>query len=169
MVRKFDHEASLLDANAPDYAEKLAKLQADKQAYQLAECQKRAERFSTDLQIRFELGLLYFQMGKITEAIKEFQKAQGNPHRRIQAMGYLGQCFARRGINDLAATTYQDAIKEKVVFDEEKKELIYLLGCVYEKMAKRDEAIAQFRLIYAVDAGYKDVGEKIDAYYSGQS
>jgi tetratricopeptide (TPR) repeat protein len=169
MVRKFDYQASLLDASAPDYADKLAKLQADKQAYQLAECQKRAEKFPTDLQIRFELGQLYFQMGKITEAMKEFQKAQGNPHRRIQALSYLGQCFARRGINDLAATTFQDAIKEKVVFDDEKKELIYLLGCVYEKMAKKEEAIAQFKLIYAVDVGYKDVAEKIDAYYSGQS
>ena len=45
------------------YAEKVAKLQAEKQAYQLAECQKRAEKFSTDLQIRFELGQLYFQIG----------------------------------------------------------------------------------------------------------
>jgi tetratricopeptide (TPR) repeat protein len=169
VVRKFDHQASLLDANAPEYADKLAKLQAEKQAYQLAECQKRAERFSTDLQIRFELGQLYFQMGKITEAMKEFQKAQGNPHRRIQALSYLGQCFARRGINDLAATTFQDAIKEKVVFDDEKKELVYLLGSVYEKMAKREEAIAQFKLIYGVDVGYKDVAEKIDAYYGGQA
>jgi tetratricopeptide (TPR) repeat protein len=169
VVRKFDHQASLLDANAPEYADKLAKLQAEKQAYQLAECQKRAERFSTDLQIRFELGQLYFQMGKITEAMKEFQKAQGNPHRRIQALSYLGQCFARRGINDLAATTFQDAIKEKVVFDDEKKELVYLLGSMYEKMAKREEAIAQFKLIYGVDVGYKDVAEKIDAYYGGQS
>ena len=169
MVRKFDHQASLLDANAPDYPDKLAKLQAEKQAYQLAECQKRAEKFSTDLQIRFELGQLYFQMGKITEAMKEFQKAQGNPHRRIQALSYLGQCFARRGINDLAATTFQDAIKEKVVFDDEKKELVYLLGCVYEKTAKREDAIAQFKQIYAVDVDYKDVGAKMDAYYGGQT
>jgi tetratricopeptide (TPR) repeat protein len=169
MVRKFEYQASLLDPNAADYADKVAKLQADKQAYQLAECQKRAEKFSTDLQIRFELGQLYFQMGKITEAMKEFQKAQGSPHRRIQALSYLGQCFARRGINDLAATTFQDAIKLKEVFDDEKKELTYLLGCVYEKMAKREEAIAQFKIIYAADVGYKDVAEKIDAYYSAQS
>jgi len=169
VVRKYEHEASLLDVNAPDYADKLARLQAEKQAYQLAECQKRAEKFPTDLQIRFELGQLYFQAGKITEAMKEFQRAQGNPHRRIQAMSYLGQCFARRGINDLAATTFQDAIKEKVVFDEEKKELLYLLGCVYEKMEKREDAIAQFKLIYAVDVDYKDVAAKMDAYYGGQS
>jgi tetratricopeptide (TPR) repeat protein len=169
MGRKFDDQIARLDSSTPDYADKLAKLQAEKQAYQLAECQKRVERFPTDLQIRFELGQHYFQMGKITEAMKEFQKAQGNPHRRIQAMSYLGQCFARRGINDLAASTFQDAIKEKVVFDDEKKELVYLLGCVYEKMAKREDAIAQFKLIYAVDVGYKDVAEKIDAFYGGQT
>lgn len=169
MTRKFDEQIAQLDQAAPDYADKLAKLQAEKQAYQLAECQKRAERFPTDLQIRFELGQHYFQAGKITEAMKEFQKAQGNPHRRIQALSYLGQCFARRGINDLAASTLQDAIKEKVIFDDEKKELVYLLGCVYEKMAKREDAIAQFKLIYALDVGYKDVAEKIDAYYGGQT
>jgi len=99
--------------------------------------------------------------------MREFQKAQSNPHRRIQALSYLGQCFARRGIHDLAATTFQDALKEKVVFDEEKKELIYLLGSVYETMGKRDDAIAQFKIIYAADVGYKDVADKIDAYYDG--
>ena len=168
MSRKFDHEISLLDAAAPDYAEKLAKLQAEKQAYQLSECQKRAERFPTDLQIRFELGQLYFQLGRINDAMKEFQRAQQNPHKRIQALSYLGQCFARRGIHDLATSTFQDAIKEKAVFDEEKKELIYLLGCTLEKMGKRDEAIAQFKQIYAVDVGYKDVSDKIDAFYGSQ-
>ena len=55
------------------------------------------------------------------------------------------------------------------MFDEEKKELIYLLGCVLEKMGKREEAIEQFKLIYEVDIGYKDVAEKMDAYYGGQS
>jgi tetratricopeptide (TPR) repeat protein len=167
MGRKLEHEMSQLDVNAPDHAEKLAKLQAEKVAYQLAECQKRAERFSTDLQIRFELGLLYFQAGKIGEAIQEFQKAQGNPHRRVAAMNYLAQCFAKRRMYDLAIRTLQTALKEKVVFDEEKKELIYNLGCVLEGMGKKDEAVKQFELIYEVDIGYRDVGAKVDAFYAG--
>jgi len=164
-IRKFEHQASLLDVNAPDYNDQVQKLQVERQAYQLAECQKRAERFPTDLQIRFELGQLYFQNGKIGEAIKEFQRAQINPHRKIASMNYLAQCFARRGINDLAATTLQDAIKEKIVFDDEKKDLLYQLASIFEKMGKRDEAIAQFKLIFAVDASYKDVSAKIDEYY----
>ncbi len=168
-LRKYDHLIEQLDANAPDYAEKVARLQAEKQAYQLAEAQKRVEKYPTDLQFRFELGQLYFQAGKISEAVKEFQKAQANPHRRIQALSYLGQCFARRGINDLAASTLEDALREKTVFDDEKKELLYVLGTVLEKMGKPKEAIDQFKQIYAVDIEYKDVAAKVDAYYSGQS
>jgi tetratricopeptide (TPR) repeat protein len=167
-LRKFEHEISQLDPNALDHSEKLAQLEAEKQSYQLAECQKRAERFPTDLGIRFELGQLYFKLGKMSEATKEFQKSQMNPHKKIPSMNYLAQCYARRGINDLAATTFQDAIKEKLVFDDEKKELVYNLGSILEKMGKPEEAIAQFKLIFAVDSGYKDVEAKIDAYYGGQ-
>ncbi len=168
VARKYDYAISQLDPNAPDYAEQSAKIQADKLAYRLAECQKRVERFPMDLLVRFEMGQLYFQAGKITEAIQEFQKAQSNPHKRVQALYFLGQCFARRGINDLAARTLQNAIKEKVIFDEEKKDVIYALGCVLEKMGKREDAIEQFKLIYEVDAAYKDVAAKIDAYYASQ-
>jgi tetratricopeptide (TPR) repeat protein len=159
-LRKMDHEISQLDPGAADYEEQLARLKAEKQAYQLAECQKRVERF--------QMGQLYFQAGKIGEAIKEFQKAKGNPHKAIAAQNYLAQCFSKRGIHDLAATTLQEAIKEKVGFDDEKKELIYNLGCVFEKMDKKEDAIAQFKQIYAVDADYKDVSKKMDDYYSGQ-
>jgi len=72
-------------------------------------------------------------------------------------------------MNDLAARTLQNAIKEKVVFDDEKKELIYNLGAVLDAMGKKDEAAEQFKLIYEVDIGYKDVQERVDAYYAGQS
>ncbi len=167
-IKKFNHLISLLDPAAPDFTQETARLESERQIFQLQECQKRAERYPTDLQIRFELGELYFQTGKITEAIGEFQKAQANPQRRLQSLGYLGQCFARRGMNDSAVRMLQNAIKEKPVFDEEKKELIYQLGCVFEKMAKPEEAIEQFKQIYETDIGYKDVGAKVDAYYAGK-
>jgi len=145
-----------------------SRAERDGDAYRLEECQQRAEAYPNDLQIRFELGELYFQTGKIGEAIKEFQKAQNNPHRRSQSLGYLGQCFSRRGMNDVAARTLQSALKEKLVFDDEKKELIYALGVVLEKMGKKEEAIEQFKQIYEVDVEFKDVSAKVDAYYSGQ-
>jgi tetratricopeptide (TPR) repeat protein len=71
-------------------------------------------------------------------------------------------------MNDVAARTLQSALKEKLVFDDEKKELIYALGVVLEKMGKKEEAIEQFKQIYEVDVEFKDVSAKVDAYYSGQ-
>jgi tetratricopeptide (TPR) repeat protein len=166
--RKYDYQIAQLDSSAPDYADKVRVLEAEKQVYELTECQKRAERFPTDLQIRFELGQLYFRAGKISEAIAEFQKSQNNPHRRVGSLSYLAQCFATRKMYDMAARTLQNAIKEKPVLDDEKKDLIYNLGSVLESMGKKEEAIEQFKIIYEVDIGYKDVSSKIDKYYSGQ-
>ena len=83
-------------------------------------------------------------------------------------MNYLAQCFAKRKMFDMAAKKLQEALKEKVGFDDEKKELIYNLGCVLESMEKKEEAIEQFKLIYETDIGYKDVAAKVDAFYAGQ-
>ncbi|HMP81253.1 MAG TPA: hypothetical protein PKA41_00935 [Verrucomicrobiota bacterium] len=166
--KRFDHELEQINPFTPDHAEKSAKLKADKLAFQIEECRKRVEKFPTDLSIRYEMGTLYFQAEKIGEAIQEFQKAQGNPHKRISSMSFLAQCFGKRRMFDLAARTLQNAIKEKTAFDEEKKELIYNLGCMLENMGKKEDAIEQFKQIYETDIGYKDVAAKVDAYYAGQ-
>jgi tetratricopeptide (TPR) repeat protein len=168
VAKKFEHQISQLDSSNPDYAERVAQLQAEKQTYLLTEAKRRADQFPTDLQLRFELGVLYFQAGKIGEAIQEFQKAQANPHRKVASMNYLAQCFSKRRMFDLAAKTFQNAIRKKPVFDDEKKELVYNLGVVLEQMGKKEEAIEQFKLIYEIDIGYKDVAAKVDEYYASQ-
>ena len=168
IVRQFDFQIAQLNPFDEATAAQTAVITARKLEFQLAETQKRAEKYPTDLAIKFELGLLYFQAGKIGEAIAEFQKAQGNPHKRLTAMSYLAQCFAKRKMFDLAAKTLQNAIKEKPGFDEEKKELTYQLGCVLESMGKKEEAIEQFKIIYETDISYKDVSAKVDAYYAAQ-
>jgi predicted Zn-dependent protease len=167
-VRQYDFQIAQLNPFDEGTSEKIAAINAEKTAFQLAECQKRVEKYPTDLAIRFELGQLYFAAGKIGEAIAEFQKAQQNAHKRIAAMSFLAQCFAKRGMNDSAVRTLQNAIKEKPAFDEEKKDLIYQLGCVFEKMGKKAEAIEQFLIIYESDVTYRDVGAKVDAHYAGQ-
>jgi tetratricopeptide (TPR) repeat protein len=168
IVRQFDFQISQLNPFDEGTAEKTAAITAEKISFQLAETQKRVEKYPTDLAIKFELGVLYFQAGNIGEAIAEFQKAQGNPHKRLAAMSYLAQCFAKRKMFDLAAKTLQNAIKEKPGFDEEKKDLTYQLGCVLESMGKKEEAIEQFKIIYEMDISYKDVSAKVDAFYAGQ-
>jgi len=168
MVKKMDHQIAQLNPFAADHADQIAQIKAAKMEFKLTECKQRAEKYPTDLGIRFELGQLYFEAGKMSEAMGEFQKAQQNPNKRIAAMSYLAQCFAKRGMNDSAVRTLQNAIKEKAAFDDEKKDLIYNLGCVLEAMGKKTEAIEQFLQIYETDIGYRDVAAKVDAHYAAQ-
>jgi tetratricopeptide (TPR) repeat protein len=164
----FDLQASRVDPNASDAAAQVTAIQASRETFLLEDARRRAEANPTDLHVRFDLGELYFRAGRITEAIGELQKAQNNPNKRIASMVLLAQCFARRNMNDLAARKLQDALKEKIVFDDEKKEIHYQLGCILEKMTKREEAIEQFKIIYEADISYRDVADKVDSYYASQ-
>ena len=167
-LAKFDQRLQAVPADAPDRAAEQAAIRAERAAWQLEDAKQRSEANPTDLGIRYELGELYFHAGKLGEAIAELQKGQNNPNRRIAAMNLLAQCFAKRNMNDLAVRKFREALKEKLVFDDEAKELGYQLGCVLEKMGKADEAIEQFKLIYEQDVSYRDVMAKVDAYYAAQ-
>ncbi len=167
-LAEFEHLEESLDKTAADYETQLAALYARRQTWRLEETKRRADSNPTDLHLRYELGQLYLESGKLGEAIAELQKAQNNPNKRIPAMSLLAQAFARRGMNDLAARKLQEALKEKLVFDEEAKDLRYQLGCVLEKVNKPAEAIEQFKLIYEQDVSYRDVMAKVDAYYAAQ-
>ena len=68
LVRRFDHQITEVNPFDAGHAEAVAAIQAEKLAFQLAECQKRVDKFPTDLAIRFEMGALHFQAGKIGEA-----------------------------------------------------------------------------------------------------
>ena len=164
-VKQFDHQIEQINPFAPDHAAQVEQLKAAKLEYQVSECQKRVERYPTDLAIRYEMGALYYQIGKYSEAIQEFQKAQQNPHKKLAAMNNLAKCYEKKKMFDFAARTLQNAIKEKLIFDDEKKEMTYNLGAVFESMGKKDDAIEQFKLIYEVDSSYKDVAAKVEASY----
>jgi len=134
----------------------------------LSDAKRRMESNPSDLHLRFELGELYLQAGRYTEAIAELQRAQNNPNRRIPSMSLLGQAFAARGMNDLAARKLSEALKEKPVFDEEAKDLHYQLGLVLDKQGKAAEAVEHFKVIYEQDIGYRDVAQKVDSFYEKQ-
>jgi tetratricopeptide (TPR) repeat protein len=165
-IKKYEAALEQLDPRAPDYAEKSAQFKAALDNYTLDEARQRVERYPGDLAIRFELGELLFKAGKFSEAGVEFQKAQANPHKRLQAMSLLGQCFAARGMNDMAARQLQNALKEKPVFDDEKKEITYALAVIFEKMGRQNEADDLFKQVYEVDMGFKDVAAKVEASYT---
>jgi tetratricopeptide (TPR) repeat protein len=154
------------DPEAPRYREELVELGKQKADFILAEAKDRVDRNPTDLAAHFDLGTALFDAGQFQDAISHLQRARMNPAVRLKAMGRLGQCYVARNMNDLAAKTLADAVAELVVMDAVKKELLYNLGLVYEKMEKKEEALDCFKQIYEVDYGYNDVATRVESSYS---
>ena len=123
------------------------------------------ERNPTDLQLRFELGEALVVAGQYTEAIAELQRARQNPNVRLRAMSLLGQCYTEKSMLDLAVKQFKDAASEMLAMDATKKETLYKLGLVYEKMDRKEESLACMKEIYEVDYGYLDVAKRVESSY----
>ncbi|MEW6534679.1 MAG: tetratricopeptide repeat protein [Candidatus Auribacterota bacterium] len=125
------------------------------------------EQKPADKELRYQLGRLYFEMNKIDKAIKEFQLAVQEPRYRLRAHNYLGLCFMAAKMFDLAEVQFTTALKEsgKNVMDTFTKEIIYNLAAVYENTGHIGKAVDQYKEIYKVDIGFKDVADKIRQTY----
>jgi tetratricopeptide (TPR) repeat protein len=131
----------------------------------IADAQERVKRNPTDLQLRFELGDNLFNAGRFREAVPELQRARQNPHTRLKAMKVLGCCYGELGMLDLAMKQLEEASREIVSMDEMKKEVVYNLGLIYERMGDVEKALANMKQIYEVDYGYRDVAQRVESSY----
>jgi tetratricopeptide (TPR) repeat protein len=131
----------------------------------IEEVKKRLERNPTDLQLRFELGEHCVNAERFREAVPELQRARQNPNARLKAMNLLGVCYCELGMLDLAMKQFEDAAREIVTMDPMKKEIVYNLGIVYEKMGEREKSLNCMKQIYEADYGYKDVAKRVESSY----
>jgi len=131
----------------------------------IEETKKQLERNPTDLQLRFELGEHLVSAQRFREAVPELQRARQNPNARLKAMNLLGVCHRELGMLDLAMKQFEDAAKEITTMDPMKKEIVYNLGIVYEKMGEREKSLNCMKQIYEADYGYKDVAERVESSY----
>ena len=131
----------------------------------IEEVKKRLERNPTDLQLRFELGEHFVNAQRFREAVPELQRARQNPNARLKAMNLLGVCYCELGMLDLAMKQFEDAAREIVTMDPMKKEIVYNLGIVYEKMGEREKSLNCMKQIYEADYSYRDVAERVESSY----
>lgn len=166
-IEDFERE---IEANpdAPDIEDKraqVAEIRRQRASVVINEAKVRVDRNPTDKTLRYELGQAYFNAGLYTEAIPELQQAKSNPNIRIKAILMLGRCFERKNMNDLAKTSLTEAAKELVVMDAVKKEVLYELANVLEKMGDKTGSLDALKEIYNADYGYRDVAKRVEASY----
>ena len=150
---------------AAEHASHLEELKRQRAELFLEEAKKRVERNPTDLQLRLELGEILVNLGNYKDAISELQRARQNPNVRLRAMNLLGKCYTERKMFDLAANILSAAAGELVQMDNVKKEIVYNLGLVYEKMSQEEKSIECMKQIYEVDYGYRDVAGRVESSY----
>lgn len=157
------------DPNSPDIEEKrarIAEIRLERGMVVINEARTRVERNPTDKQLRYDLGQAFFNAGMFQEAIPELQQAKSNPHIRNKAMLMLGRCFERKNMNDLAKGSFGEALKELAIMDATKKEVLYEMAMVCEKLGDREGYLESLKEIYNADYGYRDVAHRVESSYS---
>jgi len=159
-------------AAAPDSSEKqekqeaLNRKRAERSQVMIEEARERVRKNPTDRKLRFELGEHLYHVEDYSEAIPELQQAKSNPHLRIRAMLLLGRCFSQKSMYDMAAGQLAEAAEELSSMDHTKKDLLYELGLVYEKMGETAKSLECMKQIYEVEYGYRDVAQRVESSYT---
>lgn len=156
-------------AKAPNDAAAKAKLDAARKEladFKVSESKRYVERYPNDYAARYAYGVLLLESGQVDPAIAQFQQSQKGPQVRVNSLIGLGRCFKAKKLFDLAVAQLNTAKNELTNMDDTKKEVIYELGACYEAMGKPESAIEEFKVIYSEDIGFRDVADKINAFYS---
>ncbi|HBM16567.1 MAG TPA: hypothetical protein DD381_09545 [Lentisphaeria bacterium] len=126
----------------------------------------RIEVYPNDLQLKYELALIYWETRELDHAIEQFQLAQKHPKYNFSSNVFLGKCFYEKGHNELAIDQLGKVIKMENYEDKELLESIYYLGLAFEKANDSSNAKECFKKVYSVSSKYKDISDKIQKYFS---
>ena len=168
-VQKIKDLESDIDSGGEGVEDKkaqLAELRSASIDQQIKESELRVERNPTDPQLRFDLGNHLFIAERFRDAIPHLQKAKNNPHIRIRSMLMLGRCYDEMKMYDLAIGSLSDANGEVLAMDNTKKEILYNLGLVYDKLGDKEHSLESFKEIYNADYDYRDVAKRVEESYS---
>jgi tetratricopeptide (TPR) repeat protein len=131
----------------------------------VTQAEARVRAHPNDGEFHFQLGEALYKVGQYKRALGELQQGLKQPSVRYQALNLMGLSFMNQGMMDLAVKRFADAESELPVMDEQKKEIAYNLGLAYEAIKQHDKALEQWKKIYEVDMGYRDVSHRVEASY----
>ena len=130
---------------------------------EIEEYRKRSERQPTELSHKFNLGVRLLQIGQIEAAASEFQRTVADPRFRLKSHKFLGVCFGKKNMHDLAVKNYSAYLT--TVDDgksDEAKEVRYLRARQHEQAGKKEEAISDLENLVEMDLSYKDCAARLE-------
>jgi tetratricopeptide (TPR) repeat protein len=161
-------QAKILAAKSAGKIDEIPSLEAKLLEVELGEYKKRAERQPTEMSHQFSLGQRYFLSGQIDQAASAFQRAGADPRFKRYCHRYLGECFAKKGLLDLAAGELSSAAR--LIQDEysaESKDVLYRLGTIYQEMGRKSDAIETYTKLVKIDLAFKDAAQRLGKLQAG--
>jgi len=162
-------EAELaLDPGNAAKAQELKTVRSKLIQHKMGIAKERVERYPNDFGYHFDYGQLLFEAGNYDASLQHLQKAQNNPNVRTKAMLFMGRAFNATGKYDMAVDQLKTLKGELQIMDDLKKSTIYDLASALESSGHQDEAMQEFKELYQNDIGYRDVSDKINAFYASK-
>jgi tetratricopeptide (TPR) repeat protein len=167
---------AVLTAPAPGLAPKVA---APTSSLDSSLSEQRAEtgeppisepRPEDDLEAHYNLGVAYWEMNRLDDAIGEFQKVvKGAENSRLppnymQACNLLATCFMGKGMAPLAVKWYCRALETPNLEEAVWLALRYDLGVAYERAGDLPRAWENFTEVYGHNEGFRDIAEKVRTF-----
>ena len=149
-------------AKKGESAEQIQQLRADLIDFEITTYRERAKRQPTEMQHRFNLATRLFQRGDVDGAAGEFQQSKKDPRFKRQALSYLGRCFAKKGLLDIARDQFTECIE--LIEDtqgDEYKDMLFNRGRINEALEDNAAAVKDFTELVQIDLGYKDAADRL--------
>ena len=138
-------------------------LEAEMLDYRRRHSIKRAKTFPNDVQVQFDLGEFYFEVGEFAESRAIFEKLLAFPQKRRASLVYLGRIALQNGEFAKAVEDLGEALKEMYRMDRYKREALYYLGNAYEGVGDTAGAVKCYQDVEVSVSGYRDVRARLEA------
>lgn len=146
-------------------AEVLRKTKIKRLRFEIPVFAERADRYPTDLRIKFEYGMRLFNAQKFDDAIPMFQAARADPKSKNRCSLYIGRAFFLKNLYSQAIHILREGEEQcEIPDDDVAKEITYWLARALEVSGEKDAAQKTYGKLLQLDYNYRDVRVRIEGF-----
>src|SRR5262249_755228 len=140
------------EAKSPEATEQAQRMRVDLNRLEIDVYRKRTERYPTNTQWKYELGVRLKKAANYNEPTKMLQDARNDPKHKGVVLLELGECFQHIKQYNLAMQHYETAIADMPEREQDQRKLaLYRAGKLAFGLQKLEEAEKHLTQLAALD------------------